>query len=80
MQENNTQAAIDAGKAIVTAEQTVKYHGDLPFIIKPDGSVTPGHAHRLATLEQRERQAFEAIAKRIADATTLPLFYGQPEQ
>lgn len=40
MQENNTQAAIDAGKAIVTAEQTIKYHGDLPLIIKPDGTVT----------------------------------------
>lgn len=34
----------------------------------------------IPTAERMERQAFEAIAKRIAEATTLPLFYGQPEQ
>lgn len=40
MQENNTQAAIDAGKEIVLGNQKIQYLGDIPFVIKADGVPT----------------------------------------
>lgn len=36
--ENNTQAAIDAGQAIAFAQQFMKLHGDVPYVIKADGT------------------------------------------
>lgn len=39
-QDNNVQAAIDAGKEISTATQFVKYQGEIPFIVRPTGEVT----------------------------------------
>lgn len=36
--ENNTQAAIDAGQAIASAQQFMKLHGDVPYVIKADGT------------------------------------------
>lgn len=38
-QENNTQAAIDAGKEIATAQQIAKLHDGIPFLVKSDGGV-----------------------------------------
>jgi uncharacterized protein YfdQ (DUF2303 family) len=52
-QENNTQAAIDAGKQIAASGQQLKYIGDLPVSMKPDGEAVLW-TKALALLDERQ--------------------------